>query len=248
MCEDFNQPGASGPPPDRSAPVRSRADRLAEAGETGVWSYGTTGYFAGKNRGKGYEVADLGGALVGSAELKETVKGMKGGGDLSNTQYAVLGLKAAALCGVRPDGADRLWRVVAQRWIDGQQVEGPAVSIQLGDGDSAPYGKKNARARGWGYIPGMEQLAPTGSMTCAGLGVLAVARSEIRGLDPQEDRAIQDAIRDGAAWIARYFSVEGNPDGKDPKDKVAQGKGAPVVVFALPHHFYYRTVQRASDG
>src|SRR5690606_9235807 len=67
------------------------------------------------------------------------------------------------------------------------------------------------QARGWGYKPG---AATRGSMTAAALAILVVCKSELedyRGyadeLGPQVDRA----LRDGAAWLAHRFSVDGNP-------------------------------------
>lgn len=71
------------------------------------------------------------------------------------------------------------------------------------------------RARGWGYRPGD---APRGSMTAAGVAILVVCKSELEGYRRYEERLggkVDQALRDGAAWLAHNFAVDRNP-GADP--------------------------------
>jgi hypothetical protein len=108
--------------------------------------------------------------------------------DLSNTQYAVLGLLAAARCGV--DVPQKAWR----------DVIGQVLHYQ-------------GRSGGFGYRIG-DGAAPTGSMTAAGLSVLAIARDQLversgknaLGLQPAEA-----ALEAGARWLGERFTVSGSP-------------------------------------
>lgn len=70
------------------------------------------------------------------------------------------------------------------------------------------------QARGWGYRPGD---GPRASMTAAGLAMLVVCKSELEGSKRYDKIASQvdQAMRDGAAWIASRFAVDRNP-GADP--------------------------------
>lgn len=75
--------------------------------------------------------------------------------------------------------------------------------------------RRPMQARGWAYRPG---AVPRGSMTGAGLAVLVIAKSQLEGhprwnekLGPQVDQA----LRDGAAWIANRFRVDRHP-GAEP--------------------------------
>lgn len=66
-------------------------------------------------------------------------------------------------------------------------------------------------ARGWGYKPGEP---PRGSMTAAGLACLVVIKSELedhRGYQKTYAAKVDQAIRDGAAWLALRFRPDANP-------------------------------------
>ena len=105
--------------------------------------------------------------------------------DLSNTQYAVLGLWAAERHGFRTPR--RLWIRLAQRVQQHQRKDG-----------------------GFAYHPGD---APTGSMTTAGLTVLAIAKDHLPA-GHQNLRNIQAAMDRGWAWLDQRFRPDGNPQGK----------------------------------
>jgi hypothetical protein len=136
-----------------------------------------------------------------------------GGFDLSNTQYALLGLKAAARCGVKI--RRRVWLDALDALLACQQEEGPEVAVRVNEvrGDYRVEWTERARARGFGYVA---STAPTASMTTAGLAGLLICQSELWNLRSFTGRLRQetrDAIRDGFAWMQTHFSVTGNPGG-----------------------------------
>ena len=107
--------------------------------------------------------------------------------DLSNTQYAALGLWAASKAGV--DVPVEVWRALAQGTFDYQSNDG-------GFSYTAPPG------------------GSTGSMTTAGIGVLALCEQEL-ALRGALDSALADELdrrrRRGLEWLAKRFAVDTNP-------------------------------------
>ncbi|MFK7821058.1 MAG: DUF4159 domain-containing protein [Planctomycetaceae bacterium] len=119
------------------------------------------------------------------------------GGDQSNAQFGLLGLRDAATIGFPVDQqtwikADRYWR------------------------------GKQRRDGGWAY----NGSGSTGSMTCAGIASLAITRRMLRNdLDVNPDGTVKccqrpapdDALDRGLDWIGRRFSARSNP-GRDHGD------------------------------
>lgn len=114
------------------------------------------------------------------------------GGDNSNSQFAVLALYEAQTVGARVSHAT--WKRAAGYWR----------STQNGDGS-------------WGYVPGD---VGTGSMTCAGIGGLAISSAAMESGDAEVlgGRVIccrpqnqDDALERGIGWLADHFSVTSNP-------------------------------------
>jgi hypothetical protein len=110
------------------------------------------------------------------------------GGDYSNSQFAVLGLHAAAMSGIRIP--DKYWSKARRYYLAGQKRDG-----------------------GWSYRP-EDTRGPWGSMTCAGVAStylcnmwLHVSRGQC-GYYPQADDLPVNA---GLNWIARNFTVTTNP-------------------------------------
>ncbi len=86
-------------------------------------------------------------------------------------------------------------------------------------------------ARGWSYEPREVKEPPpedregppppqtgtrvsTGSMTSSGVAALCIAKSELEttpALWRPRQEAVESAIRDGVAWLAKYFSPTDNP-------------------------------------
>jgi hypothetical protein len=137
-----------------------------------------------------------------------------GGIDLSNTQYALLGLAAARRCNVP---VKREVFVKAANYLFAQQEkEGPRVRrikhVDAGKGYAKRYATSEYdHARGWGYQPGH---AATGSMTTAGVSSLAICRSELMtwpGYKGEFAHKMERSIRDGLAWLAKNFTVTRNP-------------------------------------
>ncbi|MEZ6197546.1 MAG: hypothetical protein R3F20_17765 [Planctomycetota bacterium] len=115
--------------------------------------------------------------------------------DLSNTQYAALGLWVASERRglVVPDA---VWLGLGRAVLRFQEVDPPG-----GGGTGYP-------PAGFGYRAGAE---PTGSMTVAGVGILSLCR---RALGRRAPGAWVVAEKRGLAWLAAHFSVVGNPGAK----------------------------------
>lgn len=145
-------------------------------------------------------------------------RGRRRGFDHSNTQYAVLGLKAASRCGVAVP-AD-VWKRVASHFLAAQVASGPEVvrRVRPAPRPGSPYAPAgpryavHARSRGWGYLD--RTTAAYGSMTSAGVGTLAIARSGLLlagALSHGMATRIRQSIHDGLAWMERHYSVLHNP-------------------------------------
>ncbi len=114
------------------------------------------------------------------------------GGDNSNAQFAILALHDAQRVGA--EVSRETWQLAANYWRSTQNADGS-----------------------WGYVPGD---IGTGSMTCAGIGGLAISAAALGTGDAavengrviccrphEEDDALERAIN----WLAQRFSVERNP-------------------------------------
>lgn len=114
------------------------------------------------------------------------------GGDPSNTQYAILGLREAAEYGVPV--SRKTWELARDYWVNRQNPDG-----------------------GWSYGTG----ASTGSMTVAGIASLSIAQQMLisddgvsdEGVAPccrelSDDRSIERAIK----WMASHIRVGLNPN------------------------------------
>jgi hypothetical protein len=115
------------------------------------------------------------------------------GGDNSNSQYALLGLRACHDAGVVLP--TEVLESAARWWRESQtpdQVPAP--------GD-VPTGIAPA---GWGYHGRGE--GPYGSMTAGAVGALVIC-DHILGSDWKRD----EAVKRGVEWLARRFSVTENP-------------------------------------
>ena len=131
--------------------------------------------------------------------------------DLSNTQYALLGLKAASRCGVKIPR--RVWTSALEFHLEYQKEKGEEVEIRVNEvrGDYRIEWTEKAKARGFSYV---KNRAATGSMTTAGLAGLLICQSELwqsRSFSGKLRARTRDAIRDGFAWMQLNFSVRNNP-------------------------------------
>lgn len=178
---------------------------------------------------------------------------MKSGsaGDISNTQFALLGLKAAARCGL--DVPVAVFEKTMQIFLQTQTRVGPRVTYPQAFGEPGEPGgyyiDLPAEARGWSYWHGnygASENEITGSRTHIGIACIALCRDEIlrRGDEDARmnlkarDAAVKDAILDGLAWAHANYSVEKNPGTEDFMKK------APWPVNGAWYYYYLYAVER----
>lgn len=141
--------------------------------------------------------------------------------DNSNTQYALLGLKAATRCDieVKPE----LWLKSLAHFVKTQEPSGPEVARHAPGPvrPEAERGKTSSRvldhARGWTYGPDDRRPSAYSPMTAGGISSLVICRSELLRtgkLPATDDVASERAIRDGLAWLGTRWQ---------PRDPVRQG-------------------------
>jgi hypothetical protein len=126
-----------------------------------------------------------------------TYRGPVGGSaDNSNTQFAMLALHEAEKAGVKIP--DQTWQLAYNYWTQGR--------MQLPTG-------------GYGYQAGHNHA--TGSMTCAAIASLVIARDRLHTGDAKVvdgkirccgDQPEADAIELAMNWMGDYFSVSRNPN------------------------------------
>ncbi|GEM_PF-3063365 len=217
--------------------VHRWSETLASGCHGGAWSYTCGRYGIGETSGKRYSVS--GGeiplprdARIGSDVLKKVALAAKSH-DYSNTQYAILGLKAASLCGVRPWNADEFWRLILEQFLTGQELDGERVVLKISSEGAGRAGvdlraegweevktsgerSRNARARGWNYsnLNLTDRLDRrlrgnygSATMSAAGLTALLVGRSEISNLQPEECLLVDAGIHDGLAWFQKNWPL-----------------------------------------
>ncbi|MDJ0973924.1 MAG: terpene cyclase/mutase family protein [Planctomycetota bacterium] len=140
--------------------------------------------------------------------------------DLSNVQYALLALEAAASCGIVAPA--ETWLKAAEYCLKTQDKEGLETPVWILNPAWEPGLEETpkflevatAQARGWTYIPG-QQAYPTASMTCAGVTCLALLKERLWLLGKLEKplrKRLDQGIVDGLAWLSDVFTVENNVD------------------------------------
>lgn len=129
--------------------------------------------------------------------LRDGVIAALAGGDHSNAQFAVLGLREAAFAGIPVNRVT--WENIARHWVASQQ----------GDG-------------GWGYS-GLPGESSRGSMTVAGIATLNIVKTMLREDDLKKDgtpnccgrapaeEIIDQALERGYRWMQNNFAVSRNP-------------------------------------
>ena len=173
--------------------------------------------------------------LVKWLQIKQRPDGMwrypEGGEDLSNTQYAALGLWAAHRMDV--DINKGVVRRMMEAVLERQAETGAKVPLIL---DPAAWKRAGAErrsttsieARGWRYVregevtrdgpDGKEHRVEypySGSMTAAGVAVLGIGRDILGDKDswltPARDREVRKAIWEGLAWLQANWDLNDNP-------------------------------------
>ena len=136
--------------------------------------------------------------------------------DLSNTQYAFLGLQAARDCGAKVP--DFVFVTAAKTMMERQEADGPKVPRAVQD-EQAEGGFKLSdcgdRARGWSYV--QDPFRTSGSMTTAGITILAICHDALTRpkCSTMYDGDMADelfrAVQDGFSWLDKNWSVASNP-------------------------------------
>jgi hypothetical protein len=148
----------------------------------------------------------------------------RGDYDLSNTQYALLGLRAAADCGVPVPS--EVWHRALRRTLDLQEREGPSVDLETAEvrDGYAVRSRERSLARGFRYKldtkdgprgKGTVLTRPvTGAMTCSGVACVMICTEGLwrsRRFTGRERKLAADSVRDGMAWLQEHYSVAENP-------------------------------------
>ncbi len=155
-----------------------------------------------------------------------------GGFDLSNTQYALLGLKAALRCGIKVP--TRVWLDALRFLLDHQEKFGPPVIYEANEirGRYRLSWKEKALARGFRYVNTSQPI--TGSMTTAGLAGLIICQGALwksRKFTGRLRERTRTGIRDAMAWMQTFFDVTHNP--------IQSGSGKVVARPGGYWHYYY---------
>jgi hypothetical protein len=134
--------------------------------------------------------------------------GATGIADLSNTQYAALGLRAAHDVGLTiPTDA---WAELAQAAMKYQEK-----AHVLGSQGVSRAGRAGEIGAGFRYR-NVGDTPVTGSMTAAGIGILAIVKECAGARLPNAlIRKMETSIEWGLAWIAAHYSVVENPEKDD---------------------------------
>jgi hypothetical protein len=129
--------------------------------------------------------------------------------DLSCTQFAALGLRAAAEAGL--EVPERAWIDLAEGVIDHQQKQ---ERIDTPNALEEAYGGKISVA-GFAYRPTNPKSA-TGSMSTAGIATLAICLEQLGEQCPSKLRATIERQSDfGLNWMITHWSVSSNPGKND---------------------------------
>lgn len=153
---------------------------------------------------------------VDAAYLRRWHYGPSKGWDNSNTQYALLGLYGAQLCGI--EVSPQVWTAAGNHWLQCSVLAGgaefPEITYHkdLEKGTRTRPGMTRLQPRGWGY----GASDPTGSMTAAGITGLTLCSSGLRMQkkgNPKLLLEMDDAVRAGFLWFQHELSVRRNPSG-----------------------------------
>jgi len=154
---------------------------------------------------------------VDAAYLRRWHYGPSTSFDNSNTQYALLGLFAAQLCGI--EISPQVWTAAGNHWLKVRIQAGDPAAPQLVshlDLEKQQQGK-GTRARGnkvpvWGWAYGGSG-EPTGSMTCAGVTGLTLCAAALRAQkkgNPKLLHEFEAGVRSGFLWLQHNLSVRRN--------------------------------------
>jgi hypothetical protein len=151
---------------------------------------------------------------VDAAYLRRWFYGPAKDFDNSNTQYALLGLYGAQLCGI--EVSPQVWTAGANHWLQCSITSGQPEFVDLlfqkdvEKGTRTRSSGSKVQARGWGY----RTDTPTGSMTAAGISGLTLCNAGLRQQKKGTAKLfgeMEEAVRGGFLWLDHEFSVRRNP-------------------------------------
>jgi hypothetical protein len=209
--------------------------------EDGSWTYGawsgpvTTGFGQEGHTGiqPGSAPSKPGSAPGPVGNRPPEPPGERMGGDLSNTQYALLGLRSAWELGFRFD--PEVWFKALTCMLQRQEKTGPKVNrfdVPAATdeiwgvkkrapvkGTAVQVGRPEFESRGWGYSKRLSRPEPYGAMTTIGVASLVICKFYLRHyplMDPKMMERVNASIEDGCAWLATNFNIRDNAPWKDP--------------------------------
>jgi len=150
---------------------------------------------------------------VDAAYLRRWHYGPSTSWDNSCTQYALLGLYAASLCGV--EISPTVWTASINHWLKCTKPGStgtPRLVYQqeLAKAKGTRASGSKVQAVGWSYHEG----EATGSMTTAGISALTLCTSALRLQKKGNPKLLGEAdaaVRGGFLWLEQNFSVRHNP-------------------------------------
>lgn len=174
--------------------------------------------------------------------------------DHSNTQYALLGLKSAARCGIAVDA--KVWKRSLEHFLTAQDAKGPPVprnpavreaarDEREAHGKTSDAGGVTDHARGWDYVAGRREAYA--SMTAGGVSSVVICRSELAGkaaFTQKLDADSEKSVWDGLAWLGTRWMPQSRLDfGGIPPDAAARLRQ--VVGTRVANGYEYYGVERA---
>lgn len=145
--------------------------------------------------------------------------------DTSNSQYAVLGMRAAANLGYRIE--EGTWLGVIRHFKLVRERDPPSGAVRLvrkgeavhDDGRYADTQKPVSvkAAGGFRYSTLENAKHPWGSMTCAGIACLAIARDALARmkspkLNARLEREVRELMDGGWAWLEAHWGMDRHPE------------------------------------
>jgi hypothetical protein len=138
--------------------------------------------------------------------------------DTSNTQYAALGLRAASRLSIPVP--ETVWLGLTRHFETVRERKAPRATLDLvreGDAEPAPGGALRRVPEAAGFLYSTRDVRPWGSMVCAGISCLELARHELararsRKLTPALAAQIEDRILGAWAWLDRHWGVDRHPE------------------------------------
>ena len=141
------------------------------------------------------------------------IEWQKGGGDygyplgardLSNTQYAALGLWTAQKYKIKV--LPKVWLKLIRATLRYTEKAEWVKALASANGTSTNTGR--AQIAGFGYRKGHQA---TGSMTTAGVSILQICKIGLGAKLGGERRRVDTAIEQGVQWLGHHFAVDKNP-------------------------------------